>query len=180
MSERPALIGLGRAQKAQASELAQKRREDSKSAALRKRERGQMGERRTTEPETSETNTPEVDFENSAPLERGRKRKKNTPTMSSLIALMELLDVEGFDEYAAALVLRYNRRKADLHGERMRNFEAQKKKLSETMKKLSQDECLIVGKFFAIKEAMAFDAGLRIGLMGRTFKGQLAIDKGDQ
>lgn len=90
------------------------------------------------------------------------------PPMQSLIPILEVLDTEGFTEYSAQLVQRYNRKKAKQHSSRMDAYEKKKTRLSKVMQKLNDGERLIVGKFFAQREAMALDAGLRIGLTARV------------
>jgi hypothetical protein len=86
---------------------------------------------------------------------------------NSLNAVFRLLDTEGFSEYSAGHILRYNRKQAKAREQQMARFERNKKRLSEVMRQLSAADRLVVGKFFSAKEAMAFDAGLRIGLSAR-------------
>jgi len=94
--------------------------------------------------------------------------EKKTPEMRSLWPILRLLDTEGFTEYAAARIQRYHRKRVADQVRQMQSFERNKKRLSEVMRNLSPADRLVIGKFMSIKEAMAFDAGLRIGLTARV------------
>lgn len=98
------------------------------------------------------------------------KRRLKKPRLDSLAPIFRLLDTEGFTEHSAACVQRYNRRQATARARQMATYERNRKRFSEMAKGLSKGDRLILGKFIATREAMAFDAGLRIGLSASTFE----------
>lgn len=100
--------------------------------------------------------------------------------MNSLAAVFRLLDTEGFTEHSAACVQRYNRRQVAGRARQMIRYEKNRKRFSDVAKALSPGDKLILGKFIATREAMAFDAGLRIGLSAGLCGSEGAEDDGGE
>lgn len=83
----------------------------------------------------------------------------------SAAVIARLLGSEGFSEYLANEVEKYWKTRSGLTERQQNSIKRLKKELSGIMSNLSKADCLVVGRFIGLKEKVAFDSGLKIGLM---------------
>lgn len=82
----------------------------------------------------------------------------------SSVHIARLLDGEGYTEEIVARVERWQRHQVKTAARRQKRFENTRIAASDSFAKLSRADRIIVGRFIAMKDRMAFEAGLKIGL----------------
>jgi hypothetical protein len=82
----------------------------------------------------------------------------------TLAVVAQLLGAEGFNSYVAAQVESYEAKRVMSERE-IETFAELREGLSEIMRTLTPEQTNTVGRFISYKEKMAFDAGLKIGLL---------------
>lgn len=83
----------------------------------------------------------------------------------SVTKVAQLLGAEGFTPHVASEIKRYWMRRSGLTGRQQRHIKARREAVSEIMSRLSESDRLVVGKYIGLLQKMAFDSGLKIGLM---------------
>lgn len=91
--------------------------------------------------------------------------KATRPRINSIAVLARILDVEGFDDYAAGLCTRWWARNQQNRNDDKVQY--RKQSLTTLLKKYSvtQEDKLILGKFIALHKRIGFDSGFIVGLM---------------
>ena len=97
---------------------------------------------------------------------------ENSRKPRTLNIIAGLLGAQGFDEYAMRCVEYYYIRKAQITDRQKKRIENLRQAMRDTMKDLPPATRMIVGKFTHQQARMAFDAGLKIGLMTHATKMQ--------
>lgn len=103
-------------------------------------------------------------------LRRQKRREAGLPVgkdpsrlrCESLARIAQLLDCEGFNEYAAQCVFRYARHQGVVRDD---DYKRRKQAFGDAMRTLTPEQARAVGRFLSIQVRCAFDAALRLGLM---------------
>jgi len=83
--------------------------------------------------------------------------------IKSAAVIARLLITEGFSDHLGNQIEKYWMRNI-CHGASKRRYRKFDKEISEMLKKLTDAERLVLGKWISYHKAMSFDTGLRIGL----------------
>jgi hypothetical protein len=84
--------------------------------------------------------------------------------INSAVVIARLLDCEGFSPETANAVRRYALRRSGFTKRQRLMHHRRQKDFREAMKKLTEGDKLLLGRFIAARTKAAFDAGLRMGL----------------
>lgn len=94
----------------------------------------------------------------------------------SMTPILRALSLEGFCEHDALQIRKWNAAQVKRDNRRMEEAEKLQVELSRVMKNLSRADRLIVGKFFAMREAIAFKAGITAGIGVRLTEDSIVED----
>lgn len=86
------------------------------------------------------------------------------PRFRSLSAVANLLGTTGFSHKTAEGLMKWSRRRLFRDARRYDKVHAIRTEFRDAVSKLPAGDRLVLGKFIAIQKAMAFDAGLSMGL----------------
>ena len=95
--------------------------------------------------------------------------------INSAVVIAKLLSVEGFTDHTANQVERYWKRNSGLNKRQKSKLKRLDVELSEVMRKLTEGEKMVVGRFIGLHKKMSFDTGLKIGIQAFAVKNNKSI-----
>jgi hypothetical protein len=91
--------------------------------------------------------------------------ENKSPAPRSSVVIARLLASEGYTDYLANQIERYWMKTSGLSDRQTKKIQRLNKELSRIAKELSEGDKMVLGRFIGLHKKMAFDTGLRMGLI---------------